>query len=96
MLTATSRYNQGAMVRQLDAVYEQGVLCPLEPLALLEYQRVRLTLEESGAPLSWDSSEPVNARREELRWLAKASALLTIDPALLSKTDPAPARGRGR
>ena len=27
---------------------------------------------------------------------AKTSALSTIDPALLSKTDPGPARGRGR
>jgi hypothetical protein len=42
-------------------------------LALLEHQRVRLTLEESGAPLSWESSELVNERREELHWLAKES-----------------------
>ena len=59
------------MTRHLDAVYEQGVLRPLEPLALLENQRVRLTLEESVSPLSWESSEPVNERREEMQWLAK-------------------------
>jgi predicted DNA-binding antitoxin AbrB/MazE fold protein len=34
------------MVRQLDAVFEEGVLRPLEPLVLVEHQRVRLTIEE--------------------------------------------------
>lgn len=62
------------MARQLDAVYEQGVLRPLEPLALPEHQRVRLTLEEKTSPLSWESSEPVDERREELQWLAHESA----------------------
>jgi hypothetical protein len=28
-------------------------------------------LEDQPAQLSWESSEPVNERREELRWLAK-------------------------
>lgn len=55
----------------LEAVYEQGVLRPLEPLALAEHQRVRLRLEEQ--PLSWLSTEPVNERREEMQWLAKES-----------------------
>ena len=61
------------MIRQLDAVYEQGMLRPLEPLALSEHQRVRLTLEENDPPQSWKSSEPVNERREELQWLANES-----------------------
>ena len=46
---------------------------PLEPLILPEHQRVRLTLEEAPARLSWDSTEPVNERRAELRWLARES-----------------------
>jgi predicted DNA-binding antitoxin AbrB/MazE fold protein len=58
------------MPRQLDAVYEQGVFRPLEPLDLPEQQRVRLTFDERPIQLSWASSEPVNERREELRWLA--------------------------
>ena len=80
---ATNRYNGGAMARQLEAVYEQGVLRPLEPLVLPEHQHVRLTLEEqpteaksaNGGPakLSWKSTEPVNERREEMQWLAKES-----------------------
>ena len=61
------------MSRQLEAVYEHGVLRPLEPLILPEHQRVRLTLEEQPSSLSWESTEPVNERREELQWLAKES-----------------------
>ena len=61
------------MARHLEAVFEQGVLRPLEPLFLPEHQRVQLTLEETPTPLSWESAEPVNERKEELRWLAKDS-----------------------
>jgi predicted DNA-binding antitoxin AbrB/MazE fold protein len=59
------------MPRQLDAVYEGGVPRPLEPLILAEHQRVRLTLDERPARLSWESSQQINERREELRWLAR-------------------------
>lgn len=59
------------MTRQLEAVYEQGVLRPLEPLSLAEHQRVRLTLEDQPPQLSWESSEPVNERSDELQWLSK-------------------------
>jgi predicted DNA-binding antitoxin AbrB/MazE fold protein len=59
------------MARHLEAVYEQGVLRPLEPLSLAEHQRVRLTLEEKPTRRSWGAAEPVNERREELQWLAK-------------------------
>lgn len=59
------------MSRQVDAIYEHGVLRPIEPLALDEHQRVRLTLDEK--PLSWPSTEPVKDRREEMEWLAKES-----------------------
>lgn len=69
-LCGSSQYNK-VMSRQLEAVYEHGVLRPLEPLSLAEHQRVRLTLDEKPARLSWESSEPVNERREELQWLAK-------------------------
>jgi len=61
------------MAGQLEAVYEKGILRPLEPLDLEEHQRVHLTLEEKSARLSWESAEPVNERREELQWLAKKS-----------------------
>jgi predicted DNA-binding antitoxin AbrB/MazE fold protein len=61
------------MARQLEAVYEQGMLRPLEPLGLSEHQCVRLTIEEEPAPLSWESPGLVNERREELQWLARES-----------------------
>jgi predicted DNA-binding antitoxin AbrB/MazE fold protein len=61
------------MARQLDAIYEHGILRPLEPLALGENQRVRLTVEESISPLSWESLEPIDERTEEMQWLSKES-----------------------
>ena len=37
------------MSKQIEAIYENGVLRPLEPLSLDEHQRVTITLaEESG------------------------------------------------
>ncbi len=50
------------MARQLEAIYEDGVLRPLEPLVLPEHQRVHLTLEERPERLSWESTAPVNER----------------------------------
>ena len=50
------------------------MLRPLEPLSLPEHQRVRLTMDVRPEPLSWQSQEPLNERREEMLWLAKESA----------------------
>jgi predicted DNA-binding antitoxin AbrB/MazE fold protein len=61
------------MVRQLEAVYEHGVLRPLEPLALPERQRVRLTIEDRVPENDNPQATSVNSRREELEWLAKES-----------------------
>ena len=59
------------MVRQLDAVYEEGVLRPLEPLALRERQLVRLTVDDG--PLSQGERAGLSGqeqhRREEMLWL---------------------------
>ena len=70
---AANLYTEVVMARQLEAVYEHGILRPLEPLILPERQRVHLTLEVRPARLSWESTEPVNERRDELRWLARES-----------------------
>jgi len=59
------------MSRHLDAVYENGVLRPLEPLSLAEHQRVRLTLDEK--PLSWLATGKVDERLAEMHWLANES-----------------------
>jgi len=42
------------MTRKVPAVYEQGVLKPLEPLALPEGQRVTVTVEPVEEQLSPD------------------------------------------
>jgi predicted DNA-binding antitoxin AbrB/MazE fold protein len=51
------------MVRQLEAVFERGILRPLEPLSLAEHQHVLVTIS--------DAPETVHAepRYAEQRWL---------------------------
>ena len=77
MPSSPNGYNQSVMVRQLEAVFEHGVLRPLEPLSLGESQRVRLTLDDQ--PLTQNGTTPVqdpapiNDRREEFLWLANHS-----------------------
>ena len=36
------------MERHIEAIYENGVLRPLEPLDLVEQQRVRITVSDNG------------------------------------------------
>ena len=68
-----TRYNRGAMAIHLEAVYEDGVLRPLEPLALAEHQRVRVTVEEWRRLLSWESGQQPDDGRAELDWLTSES-----------------------
>ena len=68
-----TRYNRGAIATHLEAVYEQGVLRPLEPLALAQHQRVRATVEERKRPPSWESAQLPDEGRVELDWLANES-----------------------
>jgi predicted DNA-binding antitoxin AbrB/MazE fold protein len=37
------------MSQQIDAIYEDGVLRPLEPVNLQEHERVRLSIEQAAA-----------------------------------------------
>jgi predicted DNA-binding antitoxin AbrB/MazE fold protein len=53
------------MTRQLEAVFEHGVLRPLEPLALAELQRVLVTITDV-APIEAPS---YNSREAEQEWL---------------------------
>ena len=68
-----TRYNKGGMAIHLEAVYEQGVLRPLEPLALVEHQQVHITVDERKRPLSWESAQQPDDSRAELDWLANES-----------------------
>jgi predicted DNA-binding antitoxin AbrB/MazE fold protein len=58
------------MVRQLDAIFSQGVFRPLEPLALPEGTRVHLSVEEQTSASPAQSvpmlRTPKLARREDV------------------------------
>jgi predicted DNA-binding antitoxin AbrB/MazE fold protein len=53
------------MVKQLEAVFEQGVLRPLEPLSLTENQHVLVTISDFPA-----DTEVASHRYEEQEWLS--------------------------
>lgn len=58
------------MTRHLEAIYENGVLRPLEPLALEDQQRVRVTVEDA-APAAAPKPMSSNPRTEEMRWIGE-------------------------
>ncbi|MBI5183957.1 MAG: antitoxin family protein [Nitrospinae bacterium] len=39
------------MPRNIEVIYEDGVLKPLSPLKLKEHEKIRITLEEKGGSL---------------------------------------------
>jgi predicted DNA-binding antitoxin AbrB/MazE fold protein len=51
------------MVRQLEAIFEEGVLRPVEPLSLPEKQHVFITITDVPATLE------VLQRKDEQEWL---------------------------
>ncbi len=76
-MTSSEAYNRGYMVRELDAVFEAGVLRPLEPLLLSERQLVRVTVDDrrssedpQGAPRRNLVDDRRIDRTEEMLWLA--------------------------
>jgi len=60
------------MIQHVEAVYEDGVLRPLEPVALTESQRVRLTISDAAGELSQRDLELVE------RALAEVAALPSV------------------
>ena len=64
------------MIQQVEAVYEHGVLRPLEPLALTESQRVKLTISDSSSGRSQRDLMLVERARTEI---AARQALPTIE-----------------
>lgn len=58
------------MVRRLEAIYQDGVLRPLQPLSLIDQQRVLVTIEDELTSTAADHSEPDPERREEMQWIA--------------------------
>ena len=64
------------MVHNVEAIYEHGVLRPLEPLALTESQRVTLTISEVSSARSQRDLSIVERARAEV---AAAGPIPTID-----------------
>ena len=58
------------MTREIEAIYEDGVLKPVEPLQLAEKQRVTVTISEPPKPV-----EHPNARKAETVWIGKNAHL---------------------
>jgi predicted DNA-binding antitoxin AbrB/MazE fold protein len=57
-------YNKGVMPMQVEAVYENGVLRPLEPLELAEHQHVTVTVTESANRAQLELAFIENPRKE--------------------------------
>jgi predicted DNA-binding antitoxin AbrB/MazE fold protein len=54
------------MIVRVEAVYENGILRPLEPLALSEHQRVVVTLSDATSPRRRADEEYLAAVREQV------------------------------
>jgi predicted DNA-binding antitoxin AbrB/MazE fold protein len=63
------------MIQEVEAVYEHGILRPLEPLTLAESQRVKLTISEAKA--GRDRRDP-----EFLEWAQAEVAAMPQIPSL--------------
>jgi len=63
------------MTRHVEAVYEHGVLRPLEPLSLAESQRVKLTISDTGTGHS-------SPDMEFLKWAQAEVAAMTRVPSI--------------
>ena len=62
------------MAQQLEAIYENGVLRPLEPIALRESQRVTVTIADAPPPVSGAADDFDPHRYAEQAWLKEHSA----------------------
>lgn len=54
------------MPKKFEAIYENGILKPLEPLDLSERQKVSLTLHENGSPGEEDAATTEGRPRDDL------------------------------
>jgi len=66
----------------VEAVYEDGVLKPDQPLPLKEHERVRIAIH---APVDTDNAETIRAFVSEPTWADRTAGLLqwTGDPEIL-------------
>jgi predicted DNA-binding antitoxin AbrB/MazE fold protein len=72
------------MIQHVEAVYEDGVLRPLEPVALTESQRVRLTISDAAGELSQRDLELVERARAEVASLPSVPTIEDVRSMLAS------------
>ena len=72
------------MRRQVEAVYEHGVLRPLEPVSLAEAQHVSLTISDPAAGPSRQDLDVVERARAEVAGLDKIPTIEEVRSALAS------------
>lgn len=72
------------MRQQVEAVYEHGVLRPLEPVALAEAQHVSLTISDPAAGRSRQDLELVQRARAEVAALEAIPTIEEVRSALAS------------
>jgi predicted DNA-binding antitoxin AbrB/MazE fold protein len=70
------------MVQQVEAVYENGVLRPLEPLNLPDSQRVRITVATPDAGRSARDMRLLERARAEVAGMADVPSLEEIQRML--------------
>ena len=72
------------MVRNVEAIYENGVLRPLEPLPLTESQRVRLTIADLEGDRSRVDLNLVERARAEAATMETVPTIDEVRAALAS------------
>lgn len=70
------------MVQQVDAVYENGLLRPLEPLDLLDSQRVRITVTTPEPSRSKRDMKLLERVRAEVAGLTEIPSLEEVQRML--------------
>ncbi|HYL74408.1 MAG TPA: antitoxin family protein [Bryobacteraceae bacterium] len=72
------------MNQQVEAVYEHGVLRPLQPLTLIESQRVQLTISDSETESHRRDTEFLDRVKAEVAAMAHVPSLEDVQ-RLMSK-----------
>jgi predicted DNA-binding antitoxin AbrB/MazE fold protein len=70
------------MARDVEAIYEHGVLRPLVPLSLTESQRVRLTISDVASARSQRDLNIVSRARAELAAMESVPTIEEVRDAL--------------
>ena len=72
------------MIQNVEAVYEHGVLRPLEPLSLAEFQRVRLTISDHLSGRSQRDRNVLETARAEAAQVGIIPSIDQVRTALAS------------